>query len=286
MTSFKQVLIEKVLGHKYAIDAERLGDDSLLAWSNLGYWQAQQHDSQQHHYRLACQSLADQVASSVQLKQSDRVLDLGCGQGASLLHWLNQYQIEQLSTVELQADCIQRIQKNLPQVDAYCQSFLNLKQLHFLNSFDAVICIDAAYHSDLNSFLNSTASVLNSKGRLAFHYLMWSDAWQNCSYLQKQQYRYLLKSADVKWQHLMDEQRLVKTLTQHGFGDIVIQDFSAPVFNGFAQYIETGGIEKKSFDLAQFKIGMTAKLCRKLYHDGLVRYIQISAVKHETIKKT
>ncbi|ENW97796.1 SAM-dependent methyltransferase [Acinetobacter sp. NIPH 298] len=280
MTNHKQALFEKILGHKYAIDAKRLGDDSPLAWSNLGYWQAPQSDLQQHDYPLACQTLADQVAISVQLKKSDRVLDLGCGQGASLLHWLNEYDVEQLSAVELQTTCIEQIQKNLPQVESYCQSFLNLKQLNFLNSFDAVVCIDAAYHSNLNSFLNSATSVLNSKGRIAFHYLMWSDAWQHCRYLQKQQYRYLLKSADVQWQHLVNEQQLVQTLAQYGLGDIVIQDFSVPVLAGFAEYIEFSRTEKKAFDLAQFKIGMTAKLCRKLYQDGLVRYIQISAVKN------
>ena len=44
MAYSKQGWIEKVFGHKYAIDAKRLGDDSLLAWSNLGYWQNQYDD--------------------------------------------------------------------------------------------------------------------------------------------------------------------------------------------------------------------------------------------------
>ena len=275
MANFRQALIEKVIGHKYAIDAQWLGDDSLLAWSNLGYWQAQQHN-----YPLACQSLADQIAASVQLKSTDRVLDLGCGRGASLLHWLHHYHIDELSAVELQKDCIQRIQKELPQVKSYCGSFLNLKSLHFLNLFDVVLCIDAAYHSELNLFLDSVSSVLNSKGRIAFHYLMWSDDWQHCSYLQKQQYRCLLKAADVTWRHLMNGQQLSQTLAQHGFKDIVIQDFSEPVLNGFAQYIEKRPAQNRYFDFAQLKIGMTAKLCRKLYQDGLVRYVQVSAVKN------
>ncbi|ENW83116.1 hypothetical protein F909_00708 [Acinetobacter sp. ANC 3929] len=274
MATFKQALIEKVIGHKYAIDAKRLGDDALLAWSNLGFWQDQHHD-----YPQACRSLADQIARSTQLQATDRVLDLGCGQGASLLHWLTHYQIQQLSAVELQADCVKRIQKQLPQVQIHCESFLNLKALQLLNSFDVVLCIDAAYHSHLNSFLDSASTVLNSKGRIAFHTLMWSENWQNCTYLQKQKYHYLLKSADVNWQHLMGQQQLAQSLVQHGFSDIEIQDFSEPVLNGFAEYIETRKIEKTVFDLAQFKINMTAKLCRKLYQDGLVRYIQISAVK-------
>ncbi len=275
MATFRQALIEKVIGHKYAIDAQWLGDDSLLAWSNLGYWQAQQHN-----YPLACQSLADQIAASVQLKSTDRVLDLGCGRGASLLHWLHHYHIEELSAVELQKDCIQRIQKELPQVKSYCGSFLNLKSLHFLNLFDVVLCIDAAYHSELNLFLDSVSSVLNSKGRIAFHYLMLWDDWQHCSYLQKQQYHCLLKAADVTWQHLMNGQQLSQTLAQHGFKDIVIQDFSEPVLNSFAQYIEKRPAQNRYFDFAQLKIGMTAKLCQKLYQDGLVRYVQVSAVKN------
>lgn len=274
MRSFKQALIEKVIGHKYAIDARHLGDDAALAWSNLGFWQDPQQD-----YALACQSLADQIAASLQLKSTDRVLDLGCGQGASLLHWIQQYQIQQLSAVELQPTCVQRIQKYLPQVQIYCENFLNLKVLPLLNSFDAVLCIDAAYHSDLNSFLNAVSPVLNSKGRVAFHTLMWSENWANCGYLQQQQYRYLLKSADVYWQQLLDQQQLEQTLTQQGFGEIQIQDFSEPVLKGFAQYIESRKAEKHGFDFAQFKIEMTAKLCRKLYQDGLVRYIQVSAVK-------
>lgn len=275
MATFRQALIEKVIGHKYAIDAQSLGDDSLLAWSNLGYWQGQQHN-----YPLACQNLADQIAASVQLKSTDRVLDLGCGQGASLLHWLHHYHIEELSAVELQKDCIQTIQKELPQVEIHCGSFLNLKSLHFLNLFDVVLCIDAAYHSELNLFLDSVSSVLNSKGRIAFHYLMWSDDWQHCSYLQKQQYRCLLKAADVTWRQLMNGQQLSQTLAQHGFKDIVIQDFSEPVLNGFAQYIEKRPAQNRYFDFAQLKIGMTAKLCRKFYQDGLVRYVQVSAVKN------
>lgn len=109
---------------------------------------------------------------------------------------------------------------------------------------------------------------------------MWSDTWQDCSKFKKQQYRYLLKSADVNWQNLMNEQQLMRTLSEQGFGEIEIQDFSEPVLKGFATYIENRTIEQKRFDLSQIKIEMTAKLCRKLYQDGLVHYIQISAVKN------
>ena len=77
----------------------------------------------------------------------------------------------------------------------------------------------------------------------------------------------------------MGQQQLEQTLEQYGFDAIEIQDFSEPVLNGFAEYIASRKAEKHSFNFAQFKIEMTAKLCRKLYQDGWVRYIQVSAVK-------
>lgn len=266
--------MKKIIGHKYAIDAKRLGDDSEMAWSNLGYWQ-----EQSHNYPLACQMLADQLAQAVQLRKTDRLLDLGCGQGASLLHWLNHYQIEQLAAVELQTNCIEQIQKYLPQVDIHCGSFLDLKSFKFSNDFNVVICIDAAYHSALPEFLQTISAVLKPSGRLGFHTLIWSDAWQKSTLLKKNKYHYLLKSADVNSQHLVDKSRLIHILEQHGFSDVLIQDFSEPVLNGFAEYIETRSMEKKFFDFAELKIQLTAKLCRKLYKDGLIRYVQVSAVK-------
>jgi len=273
MTSFKQAALTKIFGHKYAIDAQRLGDDAVLAWSNLGYWTHANLD-----YSRACQQLAEQLAQAVQLKAQDRVLDLGCGQGASLWYWLQQYHVQRLSAVDVQAACIERIQQYLPQVSSYCHSFAKLQQLAWADSFDVVMCIDAAYHSDLNELLSGISSVLVSGGRCGLHYLMWSERWQSCSEWQKQQYRYLLKAADVNWRHLMDQQQLEHCLQQQGFQEIQIQDYSEPVLQGFADYIAAQQT-LPSYTLAQFKIAMTAKLCRKLYQDGRLRYVQLSAVK-------
>lgn len=267
-----QAIQNKLPQHKYAINAKLLGDDRECAWTNLGYW-----DDATSSYPMACEQLAEHLAQAVQLQPQDRVLDLGCGQGASLKYWREHYQIQDLEAVELQQDCVDKINKHIQLKAIHCQSFLNLKQIPFPNQFDVVICIDAAYHSDLNVFLNATHSVLKSNGRLGFHYLMLSD--QSLSAKQKIKYAWLLKAADVTWEHLKNEQQLLQTLTQHGWSNIVIQDFSTSVLNGFAEYIEIQKMKKKSFDLEQLKIEMTAKLCRKFYQDGLVRYIQVSATK-------
>ncbi|MFV5645149.1 class I SAM-dependent methyltransferase, partial [Acinetobacter baumannii] len=139
--------LSRFIPHKYAIDASSLGDSEELAWTNLGFWKNTQT------YREACRQLADQLAQAVNLNSKDHLLDLGCGQGASLLHWLQHYHPKSLSAVELQASCVNKIQKLIPEISQiFCGSFLNLKQFEFKQRFDVVLCIDAAYHSHLNSF--------------------------------------------------------------------------------------------------------------------------------------
>lgn len=266
--------LSKLIPHKYAIDASSLGDDGELAWTNLGFWKNTQN------YREACCQLADHLAQAVNLNSKDHLLDLGCGQGASLMHWLQHYQPKSLSAVDLQAKCVNKIQKFIPEINQiYMGSFLNLKQFEFKQSFDVVLCIDAAYHSSLNSFLNSVTPVLNSNARLGFHYLMRADSCQNMTVLQEQKYRYLLKAADVVWDNAPNEKMLRNTLEQQGFVDIQIEDLSEPVLLGFSQYIQNQQDQNQSRGLANFKIQMTAKLCQQLYQAGYVRYIQITAIK-------
>lgn len=271
-----QAIQQKLPQHKYAINSHLLGDDAELAWSNLGYWA-----DATSAYPQACQQLAKHLAQSIQLDSKDVLLDLGCGQGASLIFWLENFQIQNLSALELQSACVEKIKKNLnSKVKIQTESFLNLKNIYPQPCMDAVLCIDAAYHSDLNLLLLSVFEVLNSKGRFAFHYLMLSDAFLNLNSFQKLKYLSLLKAADVNLKHLNSKQKLTAQIQQSGFEVLNIEDLSAEVFAGFAAYIEQQ--ENASVvSLDQLKIQMTAKLCKKLYEDGLVRYVQISLSKPE-----
>ncbi|WP_180116128.1 cyclopropane-fatty-acyl-phospholipid synthase family protein [Acinetobacter sp. YH12140] len=270
-----QAIRQYVPSHKYAINSRLLGDDSELAWSNLGYW-----DDAKSSYPAACQKLAFHLAESIQLKSTDRVLDLGCGQGASLVFWMEHFQIQNLSAVELQTECVEKIQKSLnSKIKIQQDSFLNLKNIYPQNCMDAVLCIDAAYHSDLNLLLLSVVNVLNLKGRFAFHYLMLSDEFLNLNSVQRLKYQSLLKAADVNLKNLNSKQNLQHQVQQAGFENIQIEDISEFVFQGFADYIQEQKSQMSLSYVDQFKIKMTAKLCEKLYRDGLIRYVQINARK-------
>ena len=98
--------------------------------------------------------------------------------------------------------------------------------------------------------------------------------------MQKQKYRCLLKAADVNLNHLMTESVLQHTLQRYDFAEIEIRDLSEGVLEGFANYFHTlQQLPQQSIGLDGFKIRMTAKLCAKLYADGWVKYVQISAKK-------
>jgi ubiquinone/menaquinone biosynthesis C-methylase UbiE len=270
-----QAIRNKTPQHKYAINAEMLGDNNEIAWSNLGLW-----ENPSSRYIDACRALADELAHSLNLNSKDRTLDLGCGQGASLEHWINKYNVSQLYAVELQQSCVDTIQKKLPKVNIFCSSFLNLKHLSTLNHFDVVLCIDALYHSNLNSFLKSITPVLNSKARIGFHYLILSENWQTLNSFQKQKYKWLLKLADVNIENLMIEDDVFSELESFEFKKVQIKDLTENVFGGFANYIENNSLlKKRASDLDKLKIEMTAKLCRKLNDDGIIRYVQITAEK-------
>ena len=278
-----QALRQRLPQHKYAINAAVLGDGTQLPWSNLGYWQAGQQD-----YAAACCALADHLGRSVNLNSKDKLLDLGCGQGASLLHWQQHYQVQYLAGVELQAACVANIQQHLPELNAiYQASFLRLKDLPFSQRFDVVLCLDAAYHSPVVLLLEQISSVLNSNARIGFHHLVLSERWEHLNALQRRKYQWLLKSADVNLKNLMTVGAMYSCLDHFEFKNIQIDDLSEAVFSGFAEYVKNTLNSKPSDGYVQgskldhFKIQMTAKLCRKLYQEGIVRYVQVTAqLKH------
>lgn len=273
--TWQQALKKAIPQHKYSINSELLGDSAVLPWSNLGLWKTAIET-----YPQACQNLAQHLADSLNLNSKDHVVDLGCGQGASLLFWLESYHFQSLSAVELQPNHVQKIQKKLnSKLNIYCDSFLNLKNILPKSSQSAVLCIDAAYHSDLNSLLQASHFVLNSNGRIGFHYLMLSDHFLNLNALQRRKYACLLKAADVNLQHLNTEQALIQQCMNHGFNHLKVTDLSEEVLAGFARYMQHRPLQGNRFD--QLKIEMTAKLCRYLYQEGYIRYVEVVGRKGE-----
>ncbi len=265
---------------QFAIDSHLLGDPNVLAWSNLGIWPTP--CPLNYSYVTACQQLAHKIGCAVHLQPDDKLLDLGCGQGASLQYWPAEFGIKHMSAFEIQADCIARIkQAALPQLDAIYQasfSQLPLPSAQLQHAYDAVVCVDAAYHAPLADFLAVNQAALRAGGRIAFCTLIRPTHSFGSDHWAKTLMPYLLKLVAIPKQRLDSEIQVRALLTHFDFTDIHIEHVDTEVLNGFAQYIQRQQLPLRSkHSAAWLKIRLTAQLCGFLYRHQLAHYSIVSA---------
>lgn len=266
--------LRQKLPHRYAINAKALGDDALLPWSNLGLWD--DDDSSNISYPQACQALAEHLAQALDVQAQHRLLDVGCGQGASLLFWREHYGLRDLTGVELQPRHVAHLRAHLPSsVNILAGSYTELAQRQ-LPAFDRIVCIDAAYHLPLAAFLQGIKPLCHLQTRIGLHYVMLSQKWAELSIPAQRNYGLLLKAADIQLQNIPNASEIAETFGRFAWHNVEIEDLTANVFGGFARYMQRHRL--KSANLVDaLKIGLTAKLCQKLADEGYIRYVQITA---------
>lgn len=274
----------------FAIDSQLLGDPSALPWSNLGFWPTScplnsSYLNSSHlnsSYITACQQLAHQIGIAAQLQANDKLLDLGCGHGASLAYWHAEFGVAHMSAFEIQADCIARIkQAVLPQLEAIYQasfSQLPLPAPQLQRYFDVVVCVDAAYHAPLEDFLAVNQAVLTAGGRIAFTTLIQPQHSPAKNHWVKHLLPSMLKLVAIPKQQLDSEIQVRALLTHFDFTNIHIEHVDNEVLNGFAQYIQRHPLPLHRKHLAAWlKIRLTAQLCGVLYRHQLAHYSIVSA---------
>ena len=254
-----------------------------LNWSNLGYW------CNTNDYVTACQQLAQQVGLAAQLHADDKVLELACGQGASLTYWPQRFHIRQLYALELQSSLVEHIQQQPPaalqfiaqgRFDQLPVPALLENQLR-QHAFDAVLCVDAAYHaSSFKDFASVARHCLRPGGRLAFTTLTLDNSWLKANYWQQKVHAQLLNAADVPMASLLTTLQIQQQLAGLGFGSIQVQPMDDEVLTGFAGFISRRATclsLKEKLQPEWLKIAITACLCRYLRQHGLVHYSMVSA---------
>ena len=269
---------------QFAIASHLLGQPAgSLNWSNLGYW----HNT--HDYTTACQQLAKQVGLAAQLQADDRVLELACGQGASLAFWPQCFHIRQLYALELQAALVQRIQQ---QPSAALQLIAQGRFDHLplpqpienqltRQKFDAVLCVDAAYHaSSFADFASVVRHCLQPHGRVAFSTLTLDKEWLSASTWQRHIHQQLLKAADVPLASVLTAEQIQQQLAALGFINIRITHMDNAVLAGFAYFVQQRAMQlalKEKLQPEWLKIAITGRLCRYLERQRLMHYSIISA---------
>lgn len=246
--------------------------DGAAAWVNLGLWQQANQD-----YVSAATALANRHWQLASPAAGTRLLDAGCGYGASLHHWQALDPTLKLTALECQPICLQQLAKDgWSVIDGRFDS-IPLPSGLPVASQDTLICLDAAYHaSSLQHFARFASQALRPDGVLVFSTLLVSQDVNATT-------RLLLRAAGVPPGSQVDAMELQKTLEDAGFRLVELIDLGAEgdrVLAGFSAYTQRRVGEltlRQRLSVEWLKIALTGRLCAKLSAQARVRYVLIRA---------
>jgi len=209
------------------------------------------------------------------------VLELACGHGEGLALWRHEFGVSDATGLDCQRDCLAA----LPAGQGVYGRFdaLPLPDGLRTGEYDAVLCVDAAYHAaSLADFAAVAATALRQRGRLAFTTLMASDRLADRPAPLRHGLQRLLAAATIPAASVVDATTLRATLAAASFADIDVQHLDAAVLDGFADHINRRTQElpwQARLRPAWFKIRLTAALCRQVQAQGLLHYVLVTARK-------
>lgn len=194
------------------------------AWGNLGLWRDAADD-----YAGACEALARAVAEAAALRPGDRVLALACGAGEELALWREAYRAGRLVGLEADAARASAAAARVPGADVRVGPVAALLPA-LPRQFDAVLCVDAAYHLGPRPALyRGVAGVLVPGGRLAFTDLVLDRA-------PSPLLAAAARLAGVPAADLADLPTQVARLRAAGFAEVVATRLDEPVLGGFVRF--------------------------------------------------
>ncbi|MFM8781028.1 MAG: SAM-dependent methyltransferase, partial [Gemmatimonadota bacterium] len=160
------------------VDPALLNATATTRWTNLGWWEADVRD-----YATAARALATRVGEAAELRAGDVVVDMACGYGDSLAHWVTAFGVARVVGVEpdpaVSAAVRARIAAwgladRITVITATAETF-DLA-VHVPDA-TAIVCVDAAYHfRSRGAWLARIAESAPSGTRIGFSDLAVRDA--------------------------------------------------------------------------------------------------------------
>ena len=153
------------------------------SWGNLGLWAgpgpgplraaATHSHAGQTDYASACRALALAVGQAAGLQRGDRVLSLACGAGDELLLWHSHFGVASALGLEIDpaaSRLAQALTAGRSGLQVLCGSALALDCQPLADGpFDAIVCVDAAYHlAPRAAWLAAAWQRLRPGGRIAY----------------------------------------------------------------------------------------------------------------------
>lgn len=187
-------------------------------FANHGYWDAGTRSVQE-----ACNKLMDQLLALLPLGQGN-ILDVACGKGATTQYLLSHYPADQVVGVNISEKQLATARENVPGVQFLLMDATDLEFED--NSFDSVLCVEAAFHFNTRErFLAEARRVLKPGGRLALSdILVTREAERPSSYRYPE--NYVANPEDYR-----------QVLGDAGFVDVNVIDATGPCWHDHFVYL-------------------------------------------------
>jgi MPBQ/MSBQ methyltransferase len=187
---------------------------------NFGYW-----DTHAKSQREASETLVDQLVDRIS-KKGGRILDVACGPGASTRRLMRSYAPDMITAINISEVQIAAARKRAP---GCAFLLMDATQLGFLEAqFDAVMCVEAAFHFDTrDTFLHEALRVLKPGGSLVLSDMLFRGFSKPfAEYLQVPRANFVPDIASY-----------LAVLKAAGFEDVNVRDATQACLGGFRTHL-------------------------------------------------
>jgi len=251
---------------------------TFLTWDtkHFGYYPSKKSDITE---KQAQENMIELLANKLELKNTDKVLDAGCGRGTTSCYLAKKYKCNMIGIdiVDFELEIAKkRTEKfNLKEkINFYLKDYSNTQFPN--NHFDKVFTLETLVHSpDFKKTLKELHRILKQKGRLALFEYTISPLKEFHAYDRKI-INILTKGSAMMSLDKMIHQTFKKNVIKSGFkiiSDINITDFVIPSMKRFYEYAKIPYIFIKFFNMQKYFINTSAGVeFYKMNLKGLIQY--------------
>jgi len=214
---------------------------------NFGYW-----DTGARSQREASEALVDQLADRIANK-GGRILDVACGLGACARHLTRSYAPDMISAINVSEAQIAAARRRAPGCAFH---LMDATQLDFPEAqFDAVMCVEAAFHFDTRDrFLHEALRVLKPGGSLVLSDMLFRGfLWPVGKYTQVPRANFVRDIASYG-----------ARLEAAGFEAVNVQDATRACLGGFRRYLARWPVSERRDGRMKFGKTIMASLLSRV----------------------